>query len=60
VTTEIVDDDDVAWFEVWDEYLFDIRREALAVDRTVEQAGASMPSVKNSDTGSSQQEIARR
>ena len=27
------------WFEDWNEHLFDIGQEALAVDRTVEQAG---------------------
>ena len=35
---EIVHDDDVAWSEAWDEQLFDIGAEALAINRPIEYA----------------------
>jgi hypothetical protein len=31
-------DDDVAWAKRWDEHLLDTGKEALAVDRAIEQA----------------------
>jgi hypothetical protein len=41
VTAEIVEDNDVAWSESWDEYLFDIGEEACAVDRSVDDTGSA-------------------
>ena len=38
MAAEIVHDHDVAWLEVWHEDLLDIGEEALAVDRTIEDA----------------------
>lgn len=38
VAAEIVHDDNVAWLQRWQEELFDIAEEALAVDRAVQQA----------------------
>ena len=35
VATEIVDDDDIAGSELWNECLFDIGQEAFAIDRSV-------------------------
>jgi hypothetical protein len=43
VGAEIVEDDDVAWFQDWNELLFDIGAEALAVDRPVEDARCGEP-----------------
>lgn len=41
MTAEIVDDDDVAGLEQWQQDMLDIGAKAFAVDRAVEQAGRS-------------------
>ena len=38
VAAEVVDDDDAAWFQYWDQELFDPSGEGLAIDRAVEHA----------------------
>ena len=38
MAAEIADDDDVAWFEGWAEDLLNVGEEALAVDRTINDA----------------------
>jgi hypothetical protein len=42
VRSQIVHDDDVAWLEGWDGDLFDIEQEALAIDRPLDQPGATI------------------
>jgi hypothetical protein len=44
VRGQIIHDDDIANFQSWHQDLFDIGQEQVAIDRSVEQPGATKPS----------------
>jgi hypothetical protein len=48
VRSEVIEDHDIAWLEGRDKKLLDIGAKALAVDRTLEQAGRVDPIVAES------------
>src|SRR5215472_4358828 len=48
VRSKIVHDDDVAWHAGWGEDLFDIEKEALAINRSFDQPGRHDPVVSQS------------